>query len=470
MRLADWRCGVWLILSLAFACPSAAQVAVYLTTPDGAHLLERQADLKPVSGAPSDGVITIDPSKEFQSMIGFGAALTDAAAQVLSRNLDAASRDALMRDLFGSDGERLSALRLTIGASDFSSRDYSYDDMPAGASDPDLTHFSISPARDAVLPIALAARRLQPDLWVMASPWSAPGWMKTSGALVGGTLSPEHYGDLSHYLTRYLLAMKGEGLLINALTIQNEPGFEPTDYPGMLVSPQARARVIGDHLGPELLAAGLTTAILDFDHNWDEPRSPLTVLADPRANHFVSGVAWHCYRGEVEAQGPVHDAYPDKDVYFTECSGGEWTPQFGAVLDWFTRNLVIASVRHGARVVLTWNLALDERHGPHLGGCGDCRGVVTIDSRNGRITRNAEYYALGHASRFVRRGAVRVDSASSRMGVETVAFKNPDGSLVLVMLNTRTAAQIAEVSARGHLYRLDLPAGGVASLVWAAAD
>ena len=193
---------------------------------------------------------------------------------------------------------------------------------------------------------------------------------------------------------------------IFAITVQNEPHFEPGDYPGMRLDPAQRARFVRQYLGP------LNSArILEWDHNWDEPNSPLAVLADSGARRYVSGVAWHCYAGDVSAQSVVHDAYPDKDAYITECSGGDWAPKFADNLAWMVSKLIIGGTRNWARGVILWNLALDEQHGPHTGGCGNCRGVVTIKS-DGTVERNEEYYALAHISRFVPPGARRIASTS----------------------------------------------------------
>ena len=450
----------------ALADGARTKAVPFLTTPDRQHLLSQGAALSPRKQMRGDLVVRIDPSRRFQSMIGFGAAMTDASARVLSRSLSPSDRDLVMRELFGPKGEHFSALRLTIGASDFSPAHYSLDDVATGETDVALTRFSLAPEEAEVLPLVRQARALNPDLWTMASPWSAPGWMKTSGALIRGSLAPEHYDHFASYLVAYVRGMRDAGAPIDALTVQNEPGFEPDTYPGMRATPDARAALIGKHLGPALLTAGLSTQILDHDHNWDEPQSPLTVLKDPLAAPFVQGVAWHCYKGDVAVQGAVHDARPDKDVYFTECSGGEWAPDFGASLGWFVQNLIIEAPRRWARTVLLWNLALDENHGPHLGGCSDCRGVVTINSRTGSITRNVEYYALGHASRFVRRGAVRIFSDSGEHGVDTVAFQNPDRSVVVIALNRGRRSRSVSFKLAGKFWRYRMPPGAVLSLVW----
>jgi len=235
----------------------------------------------------------------------------------------------------------------------------------------------------------------------------------------------------------------------------------------MRLDPPARAQLIGQYLGPLFARSGIGTIILDWDHNWDEPQSPLQVLGDSAAARYTAGVAWHCYAGDVSAQTVVHDAHPDKDAYFTECSGGEWAPNFADNLKWFVRTLIIEATRGWAKGVILWNLALDEQHGPHTGGCGDCRGVVTVASGNGTVTRNVEYYALGHASRFVRPGAHRIASTSFPGDIETVAFRNADdGSKALIVVNTAAQERTFAVRWSGESFRYVLAAGAVVTFSW----
>lgn len=444
---------------------NAAPVQSFLTTADQQRLLAPGAVAAP---ARTDAVIRIDPGRRHQQIAGFGAALSEGSAWLIRHGMSEAQRDALMRELFTREGAGLGFefTRLTIGASDFSRRHYSLDDMPPGQVDPELKHFSLEPERADVIPAVKQALALNPKLQVMASPWSAPGWMKTNGSLVQGGLKPEFYGAFSRYMVRYVEAMQAEGVPVFALTLQNEPHFEPGDYPGMRLPPAVRAAVVGQHLGPLLKSKGMKTQILEWDHNWDEPWSPMSMLADKTARQYVSGVAWHCYAGDVAAQSQVARHFPDLDVWLTECSGGDWKPHWAETLPWMMRNLIIGGTRHGARGVLMWNLALDPAHGPHSGGCRDCRGVVTIDPRDGRVTRNMEYYAFGHASRFVRQGARRVDSDGGAAGLDHVAFTNPDGSTVLIVCNSGAEARRFTVQAPGRRFAYELPASGVVTLVW----
>ncbi len=331
-------------------------------------------------GAP---VVLIEPEVRFQTMAGFGAAITDSSA-LLIQSLPQSSRARLLAELFSreNDGLGFSVTRLPIGASDFSQTHYSLADGPIG------TPLNLAPAEAHMLPTVLAAQALNPDLFIIASPWSAPASMKSTNSLIQGTLNAAAYPAFANYLRDYVVAMGRRGVTIDALTIQNEPHFEPTNYPGMRLTPPQRAEFVGRHLGPLFESSRLSTAILEWDHNWNEPESPAAVLRDPVAARYIRGVAWHCYAGDVAAQSTVQREFPDKEVWFTECSGGRWAPDFADSLQWMTRNLVIGATRHWARGVVMWNIALDENSGPHLGGCGDCRGVVTIDSGTAAITRN----------------------------------------------------------------------------------
>ena len=455
------------LLLLASACGREPGVAVWVTTGDQTKLLSREPDVafsrREVAGLP---VIVVDDTTKYQEMVGFGAAISDAAALNINR-LAPDRREALLRDLFDPDsGIGLSFTRLTIGASDFSPRQYSFDDVPPGQRDPTLARFSIDPNRSDVLPVVQRALAINPQLKVMASPWSAPAWMKTSGSLMKGTLWPNTYGFFARYLVRYVDAYDSLGVPIYALTVQNEPHFAPADYPGMRLDPPDRARLIGRHLGPLLAQRPRAPLLLEWDHNWDQPDSPLRVLGDSVANQYIAGVAWHCYNGEVSAQSKVHDAFPSKDAYFTECSGGDWAPNFADNLVWNVRTLIIGATRNWAKGVLLWNLALDELHGPYTGGCTNCRGVVTINSLSGAVTRNVEYYALAHASRFVKPGARRIASTAEVQGLANVAFRNPDSSMALIVVNTAAEERRFAVQWGSEALVYNLPKGAVATFTF----
>ncbi len=447
--------------------PTAGTVAVWASSSDATRKLTRQADLALGEAAPAASTdLVVNPARQDQEIVGYGAAMTDASAQLFQITLNRAQRDELFAELFGRQGLGLSFVRVPIGASDFSTRHYSLDDMPRGQSDPALAKFSMAGAEAAQLPALRAARAVNPELTLMASPWSAPGWMKDTDSLIKGRLKPEHYGAFAAYFVRYLDAMAAGGLPVRYVTAQNEPDFEPENYPGMRLNAPERARFIGAHLGPALAARSQPVGILDWDHNWDKPNEPLAVLADPVAARQVTGIAWHCYAGDVQAMGQVRQAHPDKEVFFTECSGGGWAPEWGKTLGWMIDNLVIAPSRAGSRGSILWNLALDQNSGPHLGGCGNCRGVVTIDTVTRSVTRNVEYYVLGHVSRFVRPGARAIASQGGPAGMIHAAFRNRDGSLVLLVHNAGTAEARLKVRSGSKTFAVTAPAGEVMTLVW----
>ena len=442
----------------------------WVTTADQARIFSQEPGGIPISTGTdtSSIVLTVDATTSYQTMAGFGAAMTDASAYLIETKMSATQRDALMQDLFGrNSGIGLSFMRVPMGASDFSLRQYSYDDVGANQTDSTLAHFSIAPDSAYKIPALKQALALNPSLMLMASPWSAPGWMKTTGSLIKGTLLSQFYDSFAQYFANFIAAYKASGIPISAITIQNEPHFEPADYPGMRMDDTMRATVIGQHVGPLLASSAPNVKILDWDHNWDEPNAPLTVLGNAQAARYVSGVAWHCYAGDVSAQLAVHDQHPDKDTWFTECSGGGWSGTWADNLKWFVGTLIIGSTRDWSRGVLFWNLALDENDGPHTGGCTNCRGVVTINSASGIVTRNVEYFALAHASKFVRPGAKRIASSSDVNGLQSVAFQNADdASKALIVFNTAAVARGFAVHDGSSWFRYTLPAGSVVTFTW----
>ena len=461
--------------SLVARADAGAQAEAWVTTDD--HRLVLAHETLPLAAEHTAAhdvqtTIRIDASQRYQRIVGFGASVTDSSAWLLRHRMDAGQRTALLRELFGREGDGIGFdfARLTIGASDFSLDHYSHADPTDGHADPELRHFAVDPAQDDVAPVMREALAINPGLALMASPWSAPAWMKDSGRLLTGRLLSHYHDAFARYLIAYVDARAAQGIPIFALTVQNEPDHEPDDYPGMRFNAPARARFIGDHLGPLRDMRQPSLQIFDWDHNWDKPEEPLAVLSDPAAAKHVSAVAWHCYGGNVAAQSAVHDAHPDKDVYMTECSSGDWEPVRSGGLPLQART-VIDSTRHWARGVLFWNLALDENHGPHAGGCDTCRGVVTVDSRTGAVTRTNDYYALAHASRFVRRDAWRIGSSDGSDGIDNVAFENADdGSRVLMVSNANGAPHAVMVRDGQSSFRYVLPARSVATFRWMAAD
>lgn len=344
---------------------------------------------------------------------------------------------------------------------------YSLADTTGDVADPDLTSFSLARDEKHVLPALRRARELNPELRVMLTPWSAPAWMKTNRHLHGGSLAPEHYGSYARYLLRAVDAYRAAGAPVDAVTVVNEPLHATGGYPSMGLSAEAARTLLGQHLGPALQARGGDVRVFGYDHNWDDTRYPSSLLADPVSGPVLAGTAWHCYGGDVSAQETVRRQFPEKEVFTSECTGGEWAPDFGSNLRWNAHVLVVGAFRSGSSGLTLWNLALDPSGGPTNGGCQDCRGVLTVDPASGTVTRNVEYYVLGHLAKFVRPGAVRVGSSSYGAGyVESVAFRNPDGSHVAVVHNNGGSGQTVAVRHAGRSTSVTLPAGSLTTLTW----
>lgn len=361
---------------------------------------------------------------------------------------------------------------------------YSYDDLcqqtdtacttPAGKADPELAHYSLAHDQEYILPLLTKALALNPSIHVMLTPWSPPGWMKTSGSMLGAnpdtkqpsSLRKEFYPALANYLVKTVQGYQAAGVPIYALSVQNEPLYTPPTYSGMQMLAEDQAAFFADALGPAMVAAGLKTKVMAYDHNWDQPDYPETVLKDPKAGALAAGTAWHHYAGAPAVMTEIHDEFPQKDEWVTESSGGTW--QKGNVLAEEAAEL-IAVTRNWARSYVLWALATDLDHGPHVGGCGTCRGLVTIDlNKPGNpVKLEPDYYVLGHASKFLLPGAVRIGSDEpAGKQLKDVAFRNVDGTIVLYILNAATTSQALRVGFHRKTVATILPAGSVATFVW----
>ena len=442
---------------------------VWITNGAKSKLLNKQSSGASIydSNATTDPSISIDFSQKYQEIEGFGAALTGSSALVIN-SMGTAQKEALIKDLFSpSEGIGLSYLRLTIGASDFSVSNFSYNDLPPGSTDPALNGFSIAQDETDVIPVLKTALTYSPNIKIMGSPWSAPAWMKTSGSMNGGSLKPEWFDAYGSYFVKYINAYAAHGIRIDAITPQNEPLHEINSYPTMKMIAPDQADFIKNSLGPKFKAAGINTKIIAYDHNFDVPSYPLTVLGDANAAQYIDGSAFHAYGGDVSAMNQVHAAFPDKNLYFTEVSGGEWSTDFASNLKWNVGNIFIGTTRNWSKNVLLWNLALNTNYGPTNGGCTNCRGVVTINS-SGTVTKNVEYYALAHFAKFIKPGAKRVNSTEfdNSQGLKNVAFVNPDGSKILVVLNESEAVRKFAVKIDDKKIVYSLESTAVATFVW----
>ncbi|MGA2736293.1 MAG: glycoside hydrolase family 30 beta sandwich domain-containing protein [Bryobacteraceae bacterium] len=472
MRVALTLCPLMVAAALTALGQS---VQVFETDADQSKLLaQRSPGLAFAPGAPAGSpafTIAVDASTKYQQMDGVGASLTDSAAWVLWNDLAQPQRDDLMQSLFDPNtGIGIGILRQPMGASDFSaSGDYSYDDVPAGQRDPNLAQFSIAHDQTYLIPLLQQALSINPSLKVHALPWSPPAWMKTTGTMNGGNVVATDFGTLAQYFTRFIDAYRQQGIPVYAISMQNEPLNSTTAYPSASVASSDEANFIGNYLGPALAGAGLGgVKIFGYEHNWDQPQYPEALLADGTAYGYLAGSSFHCYAGDVTAQSQVKQTYPAKDVWFTECSGTVGS-SFAGDLAWNAENLLIGATRNWARGVTLWNIALDQNSGPQNGGCTACRGVVTVDNSVSppQITRNVEYYVLGHLGKFVQPGAYRIDSNTYGSGsLEDVAFQNPDGSIVLLVLNAASSSSTFAVTWNGANFTDTLPTGAVATYEW----
>ena len=474
-----WRlAAVGVAVTMVLAAPGVASaqtnhraggVRSWVTDLSTSQRLDEQPRQHWSSGrAPQGTVITVDPTRRYQSMAGFGASMTDSSAYVLSQ-LPSRQRTKIMRELFSDAGIGLSMLRNPMGASDFARSIYSYDDQPAGRTDPRLREFSITHDKAYIIPRIAEAKRLNPELVTMATPWSPPGWMKSSDSMVQGTLKERYYAAYAQYFTKFLTGYARAGVPVDFVSAQNEPLYAPADYPGMYFGPDEAAEFIGDYLGPAIRRSGQKTQILGYDHNWDVTAYPEQMYADPRAVDDVAGTAWHCYGGDVTAQSISHNNYPQAPAYLTECSGGTWQGTDAEAFE-LTMSLMIGVPRNWGQSVVLWNLALDGARGPYVGGCTTCRGVVTVND-DGTVDKELEFWALGQTSRFVQPGAVRVASSqpaqgTGGQGLMDVAYINPDGSGVLVAYNAASTTKRFSIKVGNRYVTTSLAAGAAGTYTW----
>ncbi len=445
-------------------------VSVWLTTPDQAHLLSPQANLTFGGVGSNSSVITVNEAQTYQQMVGFGASLVDSSAWLMYDKMSQSQRNQLMANLFSpSTGIGLSFLRQPIGASDMALNEYTYDDVASGQTDPSLSHFSIAHDSAYIIPLLQQALQLNPNLKVMATPWTAPAWMKTNDSLEQGNLLASDFQVYAQYLVDFIKAYQAQGIPIFAITPQNEPGNDNV-MPTMPMSASDETTFIANNLGPILASNGLSTKIFDYDHNWDNPGYPTTVLSNATAASYVTGTAWHCYGGDPSAMTTFHNSYPNKDTYMTECSGGTWEGSNWPAGFKDTVELGINSARNWAKGILRWSMALDPNGNPHVNSadaCSTCRGIVTIDQSTGNVTYNSDYYGFGQFSKFVVPGAYAIASNSFGSGnIEDVAFKNPDGSKVLVAYNGGGGSSTFQVNWNNESFAYTLPAGAAVTFKW----
>ncbi len=472
-----------LSLSLAlFNCSSSSETTASQTPPINPQIVINDVDFWLTNGSKSNYLqkqtailsfgtnynvyptIEVDESQTYQTIDGFGFTLTGGSAQSINI-LNAQKRQELLQELFGKNDNSISIsyLRISIGASDLNAAPFTYDDLPLGQTDVNLTQFSLNPDKNDVIPMLKEILAINPQIKIIATPWSAPTWMKDNNGFIGGSLKPEYYGTYANYFVKYIQKMKEEGIAITAITPQNEP-LHPGNNPSMYMTALQQADFIKNHLGPAFANANLTTKIIIYDHNCNKPEYPLTIFNDAGANPYVDGSAFHLYEGDISALSTVHNAYPNKNLYFTEQYTGT-SGTFDGDLKWHLKNVIIGSMRNWSKVALEWNLANDANFRPYTpGGCSTCKGALTINGTD-NFERNVGYYIVAHASKFVPAGSVRIGSNQSG-NLNTVAFKTPLGKKVLLVENDGNTTELFNIKYNGRWVSTALEAGAVATFSW----
>ncbi|MGC9150899.1 MAG: glycoside hydrolase family 30 protein [Microbacter sp.] len=442
----------------------SSDVAFWLTNADKTVLFQQQKTTSLNFSASPNGypVIDVDTTQIYQNIDGFGYALTGVSAMLIN-SLPETQKDALLRDLFLTDSTHIgvSYLRLSLGASDLSAAPFTYDEVLPGKTDTTLQYFSIDQERTDLIPILQKIIALNPSIKIIATPWTAPTWMKTNGSFVGGSLKPEYYNVYARYFVKYIQAMQAAGINITAITPQNEP-LNAYNNPAMLMQSNEEDAFVKNYLGPQFQANHLNTKIIIYDHNLDHPEYATAILSDPQAYPYIDGSAFHLYAGNINTMSSVHSMFPNKNLYFTEqatFSNGS----FHQDLDWHVQNLIIGAIRNWSKNVLEWNLASDPNQSLHTnGGCSTCLGALTIGTS---VTRNVSYYIIAHAAKFVRPGSVRIASTVPD-NLPNVAFKTPAGNKVLIVLNTGLSATTFNIRFNGKMVTPTLQSGAVGTFIW----
>lgn len=436
-------------------------LTVWKTSADQKFLFQQQTDELFFTDKENDlPVITIDAEQKYQVIEGFGFSLTGGSAMLISK-LPILDKRALLQELFSVDGIGISFLRLSIGASDLSESCFTYNDRPIGETDFALSHFNIAAGDIEVIPLLIEILEINPDIKIIATPWTAPAWMKTNQSFIGGKLKLDCYAVYAAYLVKYLTVLREKGIVVHAITPQNEP-LNQKNQPSMIMEANEQAEFIKHHLGVALQNAGLVEVeLFCWDHNCDVAEYPLAIFADEKAKSYLTGSAWHLYGGDISTLSDVHKAYPDMKLYFTE----QWVGldgQFGGDLLWHIKNVLIGSIRNWSQVVLEWNLASDAFCCPHTPkGEARCVGALTISEK---ISRNVAYYVIAHAAKFVRPASVRIYSDDCTLS--NVAFLTPAGDIVLIVLNDNEKPKSFAIKFQEKKAVTTLSGNSVATYVW----
>ena len=474
-------CLILLALPGAYAAPEG-MVDVCMTAEDMKLTLTRGASIPFSDKATDDAarmVIEIDPSKQYQEVLGLGSSFEHTTCYNLFQLGPEKMAETLELLVNPEKGIGMNLMRVCIGTPDFTGEPwYSYDDMPPGETDPELAHFSIEKDRAYVLPVLKKARELNPDLLFYASPWSPPGWMTSTDDMIGGHLLPKYYEAYANYFVKFIQAYAAEGIPIHAVTPQNEPGVNTRNYPVRDWYPSCQWSLIvdednfwpvdfdamganerdfiRDHLGPALEKAGVATKIWCYDHNINNLWYPRNILKDSGAAQYVDGTGFHGYAGSPDALTGFLAEFPGKPVYFTEGSA----PGLNGAMR-------IASLfRNGCSSYNAWVIMIDYDGNPNNGPFKTKRTCIQPRRDGTGVDYHLSYYTYGQFMKFIQRGARRIQSSEGTRKFANVAFVNPGGELVLVAVNRDRVATTLRVVCEGRIFKAEMPAKSVATFRW----
>lgn len=460
-RVRAFMTQVIIIMLLFITKTNAQTVTPFITSGDQTRLLQQQATVSfGTNSGTNPSTVTVNAGTTYQTMDGFGYTLTEGSAEVIS-GMATTQQNQLLNDLYNPNtGLNASVIRISIAASDLSNSSYSYNET---SGDTNMNNFSLNgPDLTYLIPIIKKIQLINPNIKILATPWSAPRWMKTNGSWVGGSLQTQYYAAYARYFVKYIAAMQAQGIPIWGITPQNEPE-NPNNEPSMLMNSTEQKNFINQQLGPQLAAAGYGgVKIIAFDHNCDNTAYPIDVLNN---SSYVDGAAFHLYLGNISAMSTVK-TQTNKNVYFTEQytgSGGSFGGDFG----WHMQNVVIGSTNNWSKTVLEWNAANNSSLGPRTpGGCNTCLGAITVNNSTS-YTKNVAYYIIGQISKYVKPGAVRIGSSSTNGSILSVGFKNPDGSTALVIYNSGGSNTIKVVSG-SSAFNYTVPGSSAVTFTWGA--
>jgi len=444
------------------AAQAETPVHCWVSSADMSQRLSPQPSMNWAAGpGAAEMTIHIDSNQTYQSIVGLGSSLEHSTCYNISR-LPKDQQEEVIESLVDAEqGIGMSLMRICIGTPDFTASPwYSYDDMPPGQADPELQHFSIDRDKEYVLPILKLALQENPDLVFCASVWSPPGWMKTNGKLGGGKIDPEHFPSLAQYFIRFIEAYEAAGIKIHAVTPQNEPGYSPSSYPTCGWTAEQQRDFIRDYLGPAFQTKNIATKIWCYDHNFNNLRFPTTVLADPEAARYVDGTAFHHYEGKPSAMATLSDRFPDKHLYFTE----------GSVFGVKGAAQIIEFLRNGARSYNAWVTIIDHKGKPNPGPHDCSPTCIVLDSDSLDLDYRFDYYMYGQFMKFIRPGAVRVQSDEPSGLLSNCAVHHRDGSIVLVVVNRGAQPARFDVEWNNQHLPAEIDARSVATYRWQRAS